>query len=431
MKKKKEKEISFLGKVILFFRSHEEKHQITRLPRKIVNKQKVLAGYESVESPVEAKISFGFGMTRVIVLAVLCVFLAAVLLFGSSIMSYANVYYMFKDISYINTFSETRPETLSYSQSVGNQTFASFKNGLAVAGDNEIKLFTSTGRVTMTAGSDYTNPQICTSDSYVLIYDQGNNSFAVYNSFICVYSESLDYPISSASMADNGSFLIVTKSAEYRSAVRIYNNKFKLETEYLKNDLIISAELSSNGRYAAIASLDVEGGESKVTISVLETKKGNLKSSTTVTDVLPYKIAFLSSDRIALVCSESMSVYDLNGNRKNVFVYPDKLSHMSYANGGIALLFDASEADASELLVIFDDNGDLKLTNKIDCNVSDVKMNKDHIYLLCDDKIIRVDTTFGHTSTVAFLEEDARLTLLSGGELLACTPSLAYYVSFD
>jgi len=431
MKKKKEKEISFLGKVILFFRSHEEKHQITRLPRRIVNKQKALAGYESVESPVEAKISFGFGMTRVIVLAVLCVFLAAVLLFGSSIMSYANVYYMFKDISYINTFSETRPETLSYSQSVGNQTFASFKNGLAVAGDNEIKLFTSTGRVTMTAGSDYTNPQICTSDSYALIYDQGSNSFAVYNSFICVYSESLDYPISSASMSDNGSFLIVTKSAEYRSAVRIYNNKFKLETEYLKNDLIISAELSSNGRYAAIASLDAEGGESKVTISVLETKKGNLKSSTTVTDVLPYKIAFLSSDRIALVCSESMSAYDLNGNRKNIFVYPNQLSHMSYANGGIALLFDASEADASELLVIFDDNGDLKLTNKIDGNVSDVKMNKDHIYLLCDDKIIRVDTTFGHTSTVAFLEEDARLTLLSGGELLACTPSLAYYVSFD
>ena len=431
MKKKKEKEISFLGKVILFFRSHEEKHQITRLPRKIVNKQKALAGYESVESPVEAKISFGFGMTRVIVLTVLCVFLAAVLLFGSSIMSYANVYYMFKDISYINTFSETRPETLSYSQSVGNQTFASFKNGLAVAGDNEIKLFTSTGRVTMTAGSDYTNPQICTSDSYALIYDQGSNSFAVYNSFICVYSESLDYPISSASMSDNGSFLIVTKSAEYRSAVRIYNNKFKLETEYLKNDLIISAELSSNGRYAAIASLDAEGGESKVTISVLETKKGRIKSSTTVTDALPYKIAFLSSDRIALVCSESMSVYDLNGNRKNIFVYPNQLSHMSYANGGIALLFDASEADASELLVIFDDNGDLKLTNKIDGNVSDVKMNKDHIYLLCDDKIIRVDTTFGHTSTVAFLEEDARLTLLSGGELLACTPSLAYYVSFD
>jgi len=431
MKKKKEKEISFLGKVILFFRSHEEKHQITRLPRRIVNKQKALAGYESVESPVEAKISFGFGMTRVIVLAVLCVFLAAVLLFGSSIMSYANVYYMFKDISYINTFSETRPETLSYSQSVGNQTFASFKNGLAVAGDNEIKLFTSTGRVTMTAGSDYTNPQICTSDSYALIYDQGSNSFAVYNSFICVYSESLDYPISSASMSDNGSFLIVTKSAEYRSAVRIYNNKFKLETEYLKNDLIISAELSSNGRYAAIASLDAEGGESKVTISVLETKKGNLKSSTTVTDVLPYKIAFLSSDRIALVCSESMSAYDLNGNRKNIFVYPNQLSHMSYANGGIALLFDASEADASELLVIFDDNGDLKLTNKIDGNVSDVKMNKDHIYLLCDDKIIRVDTTFGHTSTVAFLEVVVRLTFLSGGELLACTPSLAYYVSFD
>ena len=431
MKRKKDKEISFLGKVILFFRTHEEKHQITRLPRRIVQKQKNIAGYESVESPAEARIAFGFGMARVWVLTVLCVFLAIVLLFGSSIMSYENIYYMFKDISYVSTFSETRPETLSYSQSVGNQTFASFKNGLAVAGDREIKLFTSTGRVTMTSGSEYTNPQICTSDSYILIYDQGSNKFSVYNSFICVYSETLDYPISYASMSNGGSFLVVTKSSEYRSAVRIYNNKFKLETEYLKNDLVISASLSSNGKYAAIASLDAEGGESKLTLNVLETAKGRLRSSTVINGVMPYTAVFLSGNRIALVCAESISVYDLEGNRKNAFTYPDRLSHLSYTNGGIALTFDEGDADASDLLVMLDDNGDMKLTVKIDGNISDIRMNKDYIYLLCDDKIIRVDSTFGHTSTVAFAEEGADLTLLSGGELLACTPTLAYYVSFD
>ena len=86
---------------------------------------------------------------------------------------------------------------------------------------------------------------------------------------------------------------------------------------------------------------------------------------------------------------------------------------------------------AENLLLIFDNNGHLKLTLKIGGSVSDVKMNEKYVYLLCDDKIIRVDSTFGHTSAVEFSEEDARLTLLSGGELLACTPSLAYYVSFN
>ena len=432
MKRDKDNDISFLGKVILFFRLHDEKYKFTRLPQKIVNKQKDLAGYEPGETVVEAKLSFGFSMAKVFAISVLCIFLAVVLLFGSSIMSYENVYYMFKDISYISTFSETRPETLGYSRSVGNQAFASFKNGLAVAGDSEIKLFASTGRVTMSAGSEYTNPQICTSDSYILIYDQGSCSFSIYNSFICVYSETLDYPISSASMANDGSFLIVTKSATYRSAVRIYNKKFKLETEYLKNDLVISAELSSNGKYAAIASLDTEGGEAKVTISVLERGKKNLKSSTMITDSsMPYLLTFLSGNRIALVCSEGLSVYDLNGNRKNTFLYPYKLSRVAHTSGGIALLFDERDAGANELLVAFDDNGDMKVTVKISGSVSDMKMNKDNIFLLCDGQIIKVDSTFGHTSTEKFFEEGARIVLTASGELIACTSSLAYYLTFD
>lgn len=432
MKREKETDISFLGKVILFFRSRREKHSLIRLPEKIISKQKELAGYDSEKSPTEAKIAFGFGMARVCAITVLCIFLAAVLLFGSSIMSYENVYYMFKDISYISSFSETRPETLGYSKSVGNQAFASFKNGLAVAGDSEIKLFASTGRVTMSAGSKYTNPQICTSDAYILIYDQGSSSFSIYNSFICVYTETLDYPISSASMAKDGSFLVVTKSSTYRSAVRIYNKKFKLESEYLKNDVIISAELSSNGKYVAIASLDAESGEGKVTLSVLERGSKSLKSSTVISDSsMPYLVTFLSGSRIALVCSESLSVYDLNGNCKNIFTYPGKLSQVAYTSGGIAMLFDESGASADELLVVFDDNGDMKVTAKIRGNVSDMKMNKDNVFLLCDDKIMRVDSTFGHTSVEEFTEEGARLVLTSGGELIACTSSLAYYVSFN
>ena len=168
-----------------------------------------------------------------------------------------------------------------------------------------------------------------------------------------------------------------------------------------------------------------------MTLSVLERGSKSLKSSTVISDSsMPYLVTFLSGNRIALVCSESLSVYDLNGNCKNIFTYPGKLSRVAYTSGGIAMLFDESGASADELLVVFDDNGDMKVTAKIRGNVSDMKMNKDNLILLCDDKIKRVDSTFGHTSVEEFTEEGARLVLTSGGELIACTSSLAYYVSF-
>ena len=218
-RKKEEHEISFLGRALLLWRSLKNKLRELHLFKKIAERQKRLAGYCDGNCTRETKIAYGFGMARFVAVSLLCIFLALVLIFGGSIISYENVYYMFKDIEYINSYTEGRPQTLSYSKPLTHQSSGVFKDGLAVVSDSEFKFFTSTGRATLSIGSEYSNPKICTSDSYALIYDQGNRSFSVYNSFVCMYSETLDYPISSAHMSKNGSFCIVTRTKDYGSAV--------------------------------------------------------------------------------------------------------------------------------------------------------------------------------------------------------------------
>ena len=72
------------------------------------------------------------------------------------------------------------PAVMKYMQEKKGFSDDVMLNGLAVAGDGEIKLFTSTGRATMVHGSGYTNPKICASDTTVLVYDQGRRSFTVF-----------------------------------------------------------------------------------------------------------------------------------------------------------------------------------------------------------------------------------------------------------
>lgn len=430
MKKREDGEISFLGKIFLHARNLFEKIKELHLPQKFIAHEKSNAGYDGENSPKEAKVSFILGVARAASLSLLCILLAVALLFGGSIFSFNNVYYMFKDISYISSFSENRPDTLSYSRPFANQDFAVFKDGLSVAGDGEIKLFTSTGRVTMTEGSEFTNPKICSSDSTVLIYDQGRRTFKVYNSFVSIYSETLDYPISSADMAPDGSFCIVTKSDSYGSVVRIYDNKQRLEAEFYRNDYIISVAMSQNGKTLAVVSLDSAEGRSIATLTVLERGKTKTKSSVEIPDFLPYVAKFTANDRVAIIGSDSAYVYNLNGNRQSVYEYNGKLLDMSVSDSGYALLFSDVTVDSDYTLSIFGANGNHVGSYKIQGRVNDTAIDGNFVYLLMDGEVRRIDALFGTTLRRDVAIDDAELVVLANGDILACTDTAAYYLSF-
>ena len=424
-------EISFLGKVILFFREVFDKIKEMRLPERILEKEKRNAGYEGKDSPKEAKISFILGMSRLTAFSALCLILVGVLIFGGSIISYDKIYYMVKDISYINSFTETRPTTLSYSRPFSNQDFSVFKNGLTVAGDGEIKFFTSTGRVTMSVGSDFTNPKICSSGSSVLIYDQGRYSFKVYNSFVSIYSEALDYPISSADMAQDGSFCVVTKSESYASVVRVYDEAQRLESTISRNDYVISVGMSDNGKYIAVLSLDASGGESVTTLTVFERGKSSSKSTVSINDELPYTASFVAGDRIAIICAESAYVYDLNGRRQSNTEFSSPLADFTLCNGGFALLFRDGSIDSGYTLSVYGDNGNRISSHSIDTHVSDVEMQGNYVYLLLDGEVRRIDKIFGTITRADFGAEGGRLVVFSDGEIMACTDTSAYYISLN
>ena len=425
-KREERSDISFLGKVFLILKSIKNRLRNLHPVDKTLNKQKMLAGVSDSDAPVENKVSLVFYLWRVIAIILLCLILVFTLLFGGRIISYENVYYMFKDIEYISSFNENTPETLSYSKPLTNQDFASFKNGLAIVGDSEFKFFTSSGRATMAIGSEYSNPKIATSKSNALIYDQGNRSFGVYNSFVCLHKETLESPISSGHMADDGSFCIVTASRGFGSKVRVYDNKFNLEAEYIKNDYVISAKMSPNGKHIAVASLSVQNGVGKVSLNLMQRDREEVRFTKSFTDAIPYSVEFLSKDRIALISDSSVRVFDLSGNQRSEYKYPASLTHISASDGRCVLVFGKNT-------VVLDENGMVIRSFGVDCEIFDVQVFKDNVYLLCDREIRRYNTkgVSAEFDVIPFAEENARLIILDDGTPLACTDTVAYYISFN
>lgn len=429
--KNKKKERSFFGTVVYFFKRFILWLRDMRLIQRFKNRQKRLAGYSDIVPTENSRKAYFFGMAKVSFTIMFVVTVLLILLFGGRIFSYDNVYYMFKDIGYISSFSEGRPEVLNYSKPVNNQYFSSFKNGLAVVSDSEFKLFTSTGRATMTEGSDYVNPKIVTSSSNAIIYDGGRREYSVYNSFVRLYSETLEYPISQVDMADDGSYIVVTKSNKYPSVVKIYDSDFELVSEYSKNDHIISAEISDNGKFIAVASLDAREGESIVTLNILKKGSEKLYSTVSVNGTMPYKCSFLSNDRIALICSDRICIYDLRGNVKGEYRYPSKLFDFYVADGVILTIIDYNGTGKGNTVVLFDKNGKDIFAKSIDGNIRDAVYSNDCIYLLRDTDVVRIDTVFGIASYLDYTVEIGFLQVISSDEVILCTETTAYYLTFE
>ena len=429
--KKTSDDVSFLGRATIRMRGLLSKLKSKRFLGSLFDRERRLASYEGRESCEEAKLSYGFGFARIISVILLVFLLLLTLIMGSGAVSYEKIYYMFKDIGYIKSYGESAPSVLNYSMPVQNQDFTVLKNGLAVASDSEIKLFTSTGRMTLTSGSEFTNPRMSSSDEYVLIYDQGRQSYAIYNSFICLRSEKLDFPISYADMAENGSFLIVTSSKSYASLVRIYDSALEPVSEYSKNDRVISASLSSDGRYAAVLSVSAVDGDALSTFSVIDAHWSSVKYTVSFKGSMPYACDFLSDDRIAVILDDKAVVFDRNGSQRSEYAYPQSLERFDIRDGRFALLFkDAGDA-RNNTVAVFNKDGTPILTDVISGTVRDMKLSNSTVFLLESKEIVRISTSLGTVSRVGAGSDKAELLVFPDGRVALCTQTAARYISFD
>lgn len=431
MSKKGHEDISFLGRVILFFKNVWSKIRSFKIFSRIKHRQMELAGYDAADAPEEARLSYTFGIARIVFIVLLCLLLCLSLIFGTGIISYENVYYMFKDIEFINTYGESRAQQLNYSRPMARQSVTEFKNGLAVASDSELKLFTSTGRVTMTRGSEYSNPKLSSSPSSLLIYDQGNKNFAVYNSFTELYREKLDYPISSADMADTGAYAIVTRSQKYTSVIRVYTNKNVLDMEYSKNDHVIDAALSEDGKHLAVLSMSVSGGESLVCVTVVDVRRGEVRSELTMRDVMPYSCDFVSDNRIVVLCSDHAAAYGLDLSMKGRYDYPSSPVRITMSDEGAVMAFKSEGIASNNMIAVFDKSGFVSFTANVTGDVYDIRIKNTYVYVLTGDAVYRFDMRFGSRAVASFKNDNAKLAVFEGGKVAVCTDASAYYITFD
>ena len=308
--------------------------------------------------------------------------------FNHAEITYDNFYYLIKDFSGAADYEGGYYETLSY-ESDDRQNFILYRGGLASVSPSKIFVYTATGRRTLNMTASFSSPFMESSNKYILVYDTSGTTFSLYNSFARVFTETLESPITNAALAEDGSFVIVSSTADRRSVITVYNRSFKkaaeLKADYYVFDIVVSQEQNT----LAILSYDVGNGTGRATLSLRDLSTLEETKALHFDGEFPLACGFLENQGFTVMTNRHIRIFDRAMEEKAISedYSSGNITGYSLSANGIAV---SATVDSRTMIYAFDRYGTLLYDESVDFNVSDVGVYDDYVFLQTENGVIRL-----------------------------------------
>ncbi len=382
-----------------------------------------------------ASVSASYKVAQRILIVALVVFIAFSLVTNAREITYDNFYYLIKDFTSASDVGNNTYETLSY-ESDARQRFVLYRGGIASVSPSKISIFTATGRRTLNKTSSFSSPFAVTSDRYVLFYDTAGTTFSIYNSFSRIYSEELPKPVKCASIADDGSFAVVTENERGYQTTRIYTKNFDFKAVIPSSDYIFSIALDSGREKLSVLSYDSGNGIGVTKLSVydlskMKDSKGNkitLDKELEYDGEFPIKCGFTDNNTFAVITDSRVRILNKNFEEKNV--------SDDYSGGSLTGFFLNSDGVAVSVIksstskiISYDKSGNKLYSKSIYENVLDIGVYGKFLFLQTARGVIRIDAESGDKEEL--LSGQGKMLIYNGNTVLVCGESKAEYLVFS
>jgi hypothetical protein len=374
-----------------------------------------------------ANVSAGYKVAQRILWLIFIFFMIFSITLNYKEITYDNFFYLLKDFSSAVDAESTNYETLSY-ESDSRQNFALYRGGIATVSPSGISAFTATGRRTLRTDSVFSSPYVVCSDKYMLVYDTAGTTFAVYNSFARIYTETFTYPITNACFADDGKIAIVTREADSKTVVYIYNDDFEKLAKYRFDAYMFDIAMDSDRGIVAFIYYGIGDGTGQTTVSLRDINTLEEVDSFELLGEFPLESGFISKEKFAIVTDSAVRIIDKSfdvGSAETYDYMNGNVTGYSVSENGVAVSVTVSSRNE---IIAFDGNGELLYNDFMHISITDIGICGEYIFLQNEDGILRLDTK---NETEEFLTSgNGKMLVYNDHTVLVCGESKAQYLIF-
>ncbi len=392
-------------------------------------KEKVLRreDFKGAGDTYYAAVAAGYKISQRIIAVLLVFFLLVSLSVNFRQITYDNLFYLLKDFSAAAGTGKSAYNTLSYDSDT-RHFFALYRGGLTVVNPSNISSFTATGRRTLNKTSQFSSPCIESSDKYFIVYDISGTTFAVYNSFARIYSETLEYPVSAASFAEDGTMAVITRDISHKSLVHIYSKSFKrLFSVPSSGKYAFDVEMSSENDRLAISYYGIGDGSGRTEISMRKLSDMEELGEILIDGEFLLDCGFISDGCFAAVTDRAIRIYDKYFEEIDAYEYGSgTVSGYDVNEHGIAVSYTLNSKNSA---IVFDKSGKLLYNENINDTVKDIGIFDGYVFLRNDEGVVRVNPVTLDEQRLT--SSQGKMLIYSSNTVLVCGDARAEYLVFE
>ena len=366
--------------------------------------------------------------SRIIYILLAAVFVIT-LVFNSRLLTYTNFNYLFRDINAAAEAAGDNYNSISYTNDDA-RVVKNYRGGVITVSSSDVAIYTATGRRTMFTSESFVSPQVTTSKKYAIAYEQGGKKYCVYSSFAKVGGETLKYPISYATVADNGWFAIVTKDAEHASVVYLYDDDMQLRGNYsFASATVFMVAMNESGNRLAIFKTETAIDKFSTSVMVVEPGKKTSVFDVTVSNGIVCGGGFTEAGKLQLVSTDGYYLIDAsNGGALAHTAFDRPVSRVSVTSDGCAVALSNNSGEVNNTLLAFDKNGKQIYNSDIAGGILDMEYFEGCIFLNQGNVLSKITLKSGDVSSIAIYENGSDIIVYNGNNILLCCQTKAKYI---
>lgn len=381
------------------------------------------------QNPYYERVSERLGVFQVILYFSLFAFVVLSFFSNTELITYQNFYRFFKDLNAsVEGVDVINTDSVSYPTDT-EQSFTLYRNGLAVAGNHSVTIFTAAGRQTVSKTVSYQHPVAVGTGKYLLVYELGGVKYSLYNSYTQVYAGETAYPISGAAVSDSGMYVLISSSAQYVSEVYLYNDNFTLINRYARSGYVTDVAINEKGTLLALLTSDTHEGVFSTEVALCEPGEREFKATADVGTAIGLSCVFTEGNTLSVLTAEGVYALNQNGRVLRSHSFDGlTLACASCTADGITVALRDSVMSTEDTVILFGKDGRLLFKERFAEGTTQISRSGSTAFLLSSDGIRAVRGGNG-TSSFYPIQVGAKIMLAIGrDEVLLCTAKKAEYV---
>jgi len=373
------------------------------------------------------KVSYRYRVFAFLMVLSLALLAGALMIIYGEHITYDNFVYLIRDLDSVKESSGGFTE-VSFTADESS-VVRPFRDGFVVIGNGEVTLYDKTGVVLCSEKEKLSYPHGASSDKYVLVYDIGGTSYSVYSSVTRVIKKTSEAPIISASVSNNGSYIVTAESGDAKYVTEVYDSSFKRTMSIYKDKYVIDSAIGKEGETFVIASVAEQGAEFFAEVSFYKEGNDSPIKTYTYSMSMPVTVSSYDGGSFSVLFDDCIRFYDENGNvKKENYVSDAKVAFFDARPTGAVLVSSSLGINQGNVFTSFDKDGKEITTARVDGKVTGVFAtlnNSTAGYVLTGDGKVLSVSTDGKAVSVA-TDKNIRSVMDTPSGPVAMTLTKAY-----